>query len=113
MFYLVLWYIIESDNYSAFNLYWININKKACILVLIYLIYNSVNELLSINKELNKMNTEILNTIVYIVLMGLMPLVSLVLTALSLRLNNGKVALFGFMLLMPSMIIALSLVHNI
>ena len=59
------------------------------------------------------MNTEIANTIVYIVLMGLMPLMSLVLTGLSIRLNDSKVALFGFLLLMPSMIIVLSLVNNI
>ena len=59
------------------------------------------------------MNTEIVQSIVYIVLMGVMPLMSLVLTGLSIRLNDGKVALFGFMLLMPSMIILLSLVNNI
>tara|TARA_Y100000593_G_scaffold75417_1_gene139154 strand:+ start:192 stop:371 length:180 start_codon:yes stop_codon:yes gene_type:complete len=59
------------------------------------------------------MNTEILQSIVYIILMGLMPLMSLVLTALSLRLNDSKVALFGLMLLMPSIIIVLSLVNNI
>ena len=59
------------------------------------------------------MNIEIAQSIVYIVLMGVMPLMSLVLTGLSIRLNDGKVALFGFLLLMPSMIIVLSLVNNI
>ena len=59
------------------------------------------------------MNIDIAQSIVYIVLMGVMPLISLVLTGLSIRLNDGKVALFGFMLLMPSLIIVLSLVHNI
>ena len=59
------------------------------------------------------MNIDIAQSIVYIVLMGVMPLISLGLTGLSIRLNDGKVALFGFMLLMPSLIIVLSLVHNI
>ena len=59
------------------------------------------------------MNTEILQSIVYIILMAVMPLISLVLTGLSIRLNDGKIALFGFMLLIPSLIIVLSLVHNI
>ena len=59
------------------------------------------------------MNIDIAQSIVYIVLMGVMPLISLVLTGLSIRLNDGKVALFGFMLLVPSLIIVLSLVHNI
>ncbi len=59
------------------------------------------------------MNIEIAQSIVYIVLMGVMPLMSLVLTGLSIRLNDGKVALFGFLLLMPSMIIVLSAVNNI
>ncbi len=59
------------------------------------------------------MNIDIAQSITYIVLMGVMPLISLVLTGLSIRLNNGKVALFGLMLLMPSIIIVLSLVNNI
>ena len=59
------------------------------------------------------MNIDIAQSIVYIVLMGVMPLMSLILTGLSIRLNDGKVALFSFMLLMPSLIIVLSLVHNI
>ena len=59
------------------------------------------------------MNTEIANAIVYIVLMGLMPLLSLVLMGLSVRLKNNGLCLFGFLLLMPSMIIVLSLVNNI
>ena len=59
------------------------------------------------------MNIEIVQSIVYIILMGVMPLMSLVLTGLSIRLNDGKVALFGFLLLMPSMIIVLSAVNNI
>ena len=59
------------------------------------------------------MNTGIANAIVYMFLMGVMPLMSLVLTGLSIRLNNSKVALFGFLLLMPSIIIVLSLVNNI
>ena len=59
------------------------------------------------------MNIDIAQSITYIVLMGVMPLISLVLTGLSIRLNNGKVALFGLMLLMPSIIIVLSLANNI
>ena len=59
------------------------------------------------------MNIDIAQSIVYIVLMGVMPLISLVLTGLSIRLNDGKVALFGLMLLMPSIIIVLSLANNI
>ena len=59
------------------------------------------------------MNIDIAQSIVYIVLMGVMPLISLVLTGLSIRLNDSKVALLSFMLLMPSLIIVLSLVHNI
>ena len=59
------------------------------------------------------MNIEIEQSILYIVLMGVMPLMSLILTGLSIRLNDSKVALFSFMLLMPSLIIVLSLVHNI
>ena len=59
------------------------------------------------------MNIEIVQSIVYIILMGVMPLMSLVLTGLSIKLNDSKVALFGFLLLMPSMIIVLSLVNNI
>ena len=59
------------------------------------------------------MNIGIIQSIVYMVLIGVMPLISLVLTGLSIRLNDGKIALFGFMLLIPSLIIVLSLVHNI
>ena len=59
------------------------------------------------------MNIDIAQSIVYIILMCVMPLISLVLTGLSIRLNSGKAALFGFMLLMPSIIIVLSLVNNI
>ena len=59
------------------------------------------------------MNIEIIQSIVYMVLIGVLPLISLALTGLSIRLNDGKVALFGFMLLIPSLIIVLSLVNNI
>ena len=59
------------------------------------------------------MNIGIIQSIVYMVLIGVMPLISLVLTGLSIRLNDGKIALFGFMRLIPSLIIVLSLVHNI
>ena len=56
------------------------------------------------------MNIEIAYNIVVIILMGVLPILSLIIGFLGLRLNNSKVILFGFLLLTPSIIIILSLV---
>ena len=59
------------------------------------------------------MNEQIAYNIVVIILMGVLPALSILIGYLGLRLRNTNVILFGFLLLTPSIIIILSLVHNI
>ena len=56
------------------------------------------------------MNIEITQTIVYTILMGVMPVLSALISFLGFKVNDSKFTLFGFLLLMPSIIIVLSLV---
>lgn len=58
------------------------------------------------------MGIESTKTMVYIILMGVMPVLSTLISFLGFRVNNSKVSLFGFLLLMPSIIILLSLINS-
>ena len=56
------------------------------------------------------MSIEITQTIVYTILMGIMPVLSALISFLGFKVNDTKFTLFGFLLIMPSMIIILSLI---